>query len=77
MFIILLLWTSRYDYYSKKEFDTNFKNSPLKFLKYNNMLISEGYVSKWEMRRSTYFISAKGKEMVDKINKFVNKRVNG
>jgi hypothetical protein len=77
MFIILLLWASRYDHYSKKDFETNFKNSPLKFLKYNNMLMSEGYINKWEMRRNTYFVSANGKDMVDKINKFVNKRVNG
>lgn len=77
MFIILLLWASRYDYYSKKEFKLNFKNSPISFLKYNNMLVREGYANKWELKRSNYFISAKGKELVEKINKFVYNRMNG
>jgi hypothetical protein len=75
MFIIFLLWASRYEYYSKKEFEANFKNSPIKFMKYNNMLVREGYANKWEMKRSTYFISASGRELVSKINKFVKKRV--
>lgn len=77
MFIILLLWASRYEYYSKKEFMLNFKNSPLKFEKYNNMLVREGYANKWEYKRSTYYISASGKDLVNKINKFVNNRMNG
>lgn len=77
MFIVLLLWASRYEYYSKKEFMSNFKNSPLKFEKYNMMLVREGYANKWEQKRYSYFISAKGKELVDKINKFVQKRMNG
>lgn len=77
MFIILLLWASRYDFYSKREFMSNFKNSPLQFEKYNNMLVREGYATKWELKRSTYFISAKGKDLVEKINKFVNNRMNG
>jgi transposase len=77
MFIILLLWASRYDYYSKREFNANFKNSPIPFMKYNMMLVKEGYANKWDMKRSTYFISGQGKDLVDKINKFVNKRLNG
>jgi predicted transcriptional regulator len=44
-------------------------------MKYNNMLVREGYANKWEMKRSTYFISASGRELVSKINKFVKKRV--
>jgi hypothetical protein len=77
MFIILLLWASRYEYYSKKEFELNFKNSPIRFTKYNRMLLREGYANKWEVKRSSYFISAKGKELVEKINKFVYNRLNG
>jgi len=77
MFIVLLLWASRYEYYSKKEFKLNFKNSPLSFEKYNNMLYREGYANRWELKRSTYYLSAKGKELVEKINKFVYNRLNG
>lgn len=77
MFIVFLLWASRYEYYSKKEFEANFKNSPIQYMKYNNMLVRDGYATKWDMKRSTYFISAKGRELVEKINKFVNKRING
>jgi hypothetical protein len=77
MVVILLLWASRYEYYSMKEFKINFKNSPLKFLKYNNMLVRDGYANKWEQKRNTYFVSAQGKELVEKINKFVYKRLNG
>lgn len=77
MVVILLLWASRYEYYSKREFKINFANSPLKFLKYNNMLVRDGYANKWEQKRNTYYISAKGKELVEKINKFVYKRLNG
>lgn len=77
MFIILLLWASRYEYYSKKEFELNFKNSPIRFVKYNNMLLNEGYTNRWDVKRSSYFVSAKGKELVEKINKFVYNRLNG
>ena len=77
MVIILLLWASRYEFYSKKEFKNNFKNSTLKFETYNNALVREGYANKWDLKRSTYFISASGKELVEKINKFVNNRMNG
>lgn len=77
MVIILLLWASRYEFYSKREFRNNFKTSILKFERYNNLLVREGYANRWEVRRSTYFISAKGKELVEKINKFVNNKMNG
>jgi len=77
MYIILLLWASRYEYYSKREFRINFKDSPINFEKYNMMLVRDGYTNRWEQKRSSYFISASGKELVEKINKFVYKRLNG
>lgn len=73
--IVLLMWASRYEIYSKKEFDINFPESPIRFIKHNMTLFKKGYCSRWEQKLGSYYLSPKGKEMVERINKYIEKRV--
>ena len=73
--IVVLLWASRYEYYSKKEFDINFPDSPINFIKHNMTLHRRGLTNKWDGKRNYYFISATGKDMIQRINKYIKKRM--
>ena len=75
--IVVLLWASRYEYYSKKEFNINFPGSPINFVKHNTLLNKRGLCNKWENKRYYYYISASGKDMIARINKYIEKRMNG
>ena len=75
--IVVLLWAGRYEYYSKKEFNINFPDSPINFVKYNTTLNKRGLCNKWENKRYYYYISASGKNMITRINKYIEKRMNG
>lgn len=75
--IVVLLWAGRYEYYSKKEFNINFPDSPINFVKYNTTLNKRGLCNKWENKRYYYYISASGKDMIARINKYIEKRMNG
>jgi hypothetical protein len=75
--IVVLLWAGRYEYYSKKEFNINFPYSPINFVKYNTTLNKRGLCNKWENKRYYYYISASGKDMINRINKYIEKRMNG
>jgi hypothetical protein len=75
--IVVLLWAGRYEYYSKKEFNINFPDSPINFVKYNTTLNKRGLCNKWENKRYYYYISASGKDMITRINKYIEKRMNG
>jgi hypothetical protein len=75
--IVVLLWASRYEYYSKKEFNINFPDSPINFVKHNTTLNKRGLCNKWENKRYYYYISASGKDMINRINKYIQKRMNG
>jgi hypothetical protein len=73
--IVVLMWASRYEVYSKKEFDINFPDSPIRFLKHNMTLLKKGYCNKWEQKRSSYYLSPRGKDITERINKYIEKRV--
>lgn len=73
--IVLLIWASRYEVYSRKEFDINFPNSPIRFIKYNMTLFKKGYCNRWDLKKAHYYLSPKGKDMVERINKYIEKRV--
>jgi hypothetical protein len=75
--IVVLLWAGRYEYYSKKEFNINFPDSPINFVKYNTTLNKRGLCNKWDNKRYYYYISASGKDMITRINKYIEKRMNG
>jgi hypothetical protein len=75
--IVVLLWAGRYEYYSKKEFNINFPDSPINFVKYNTTLNKRGLCNKWDNKRYYYYISASGKDMIARINKYIEKRMNG
>ena len=73
--IVVLLWASRYEFYSKKEFDINFPDSPINFIKHNMTLHKKGLTNKWDGKRNHYYISATGKDMINRINKYIKKRM--
>jgi hypothetical protein len=73
--IVLLIWASRYEVYSRKEFDINFPNSPIRFIKYNMTLFKKGYCNRWDLKKAHYYLSPKGKDMVERINKYIEKRI--
>ena len=73
--IVVLLWASRYEYYSKKEFTINFPDSPINFVKHNTTLYKRGLCIRWDGKRSYYYVSATGKDMINRINKYIKKRM--
>lgn len=75
--IVVLLWSSRYEFYSKKEFNANFPDCPFNFVKYNTVLCNRGLANKWEQKRNYYYLSPSGKDMINRINKYIEKRMNG
>lgn len=75
--IVVLLWSGRYEFYSKKEFNANFPDSPFNFVKYNMVLCKRGLANKWEQKRNYYYLSSSGKDMINRINKYIEKRMNG
>lgn len=75
--IVVLLWAGRYEFYSKKEFNANFPDSPFNFVKYNMVLCKRGLANKWEQKRNYYYLSPSGKDMISRINKYIEKRMNG